>query len=362
MIGIRADANRIIATGHVMRCLTIAKEIVRQGESVTFFVADEESRELVELYAKGVSGIETVVLGSNWQDMEKEIPALRREIEERKITALLVDSYQVTLRYFEELKDICPVAYMDDLGKESYPVDILINYSGFYESLNYKELYKGRTGHKNVPTELLLGLSYAPLREQFYSEKGLVSAKSDDFNILVTSGGADSYRMLSGVIKAMEEQNLITKANFKVVAGNMVSGIDMLEAYAGRYPNVEVLKNVEQMADLMRSCNLAIAAAGTMLTECAAVTLPVIYYQVADNQKFNVTFWQKTGGMIFAGDVTGETGREEVLREICTQVKALLTDKDKLSAMKKALGGVTDGRGAVRIAKALLTKKVRIYL
>ena len=110
------------------------------------------------------------------------------------------------------------------------------------------------------------------------------------------------------------------------------------------------------MADLMRSCDLAIAAAGTMLTECAAVTLPVIYYQVADNQKFNVTFWQKTGGMIFAGDVTGENGREETLQNICTQVRALLTDKDNLSAMKKALNGVTDGRGAVRIAKALLTK------
>ena len=103
MIGIRADANRIIATGHVMRCITIAKEIVKQGESVTFFVADEESRELVELYARGVSGIETVVLGSNWQDMGKEIPALRRELDERKTKALLVDSYQVTVRYFEEL-------------------------------------------------------------------------------------------------------------------------------------------------------------------------------------------------------------------------------------------------------------------
>ena len=356
MIGIRADANRIIATGHVMRCITIAKEIVKQGESVTFFVADEESRELVELYAKGVSGIDTHVLGSNWQDMEKEIPALRRELDERKIKALLVDSYQVTVRYFEELKDICPIAYMDDLGKEPYPVDILINYSGYYESMNYKELYKGQSGYRKAPTELLLGLSYAPLREQFYSDTDRINTKSNDFNILVTSGGTDNYRMLSGVIKAMEEQDLISKANFKVVAGNMVSGVDILEDLAGRYANVEVLKNVEQMADLMRSCNLAIAAAGTMLTECAAVCLPVIYYQVADNQKFNVSFWQGTGGMSFAGDVTIEGDREETLQNICNQVKALLTDKEKLSAMKNALSGVTDGRGAVRIAKALLTK------
>lgn len=356
MIGIRADANRIIATGHVMRCITIAKEIVKQGESVTFFVADEEARELLELYANGASGIETVVLGTNWQDMEKEIPTLINELKTRKISALLVDSYQVTAGYFEELKAICPVAYMDDLGKEPYPVDILINYSGYYESLNYEELYKGQCGHGGTPTELLLGLSYAPLREQFYSEPDKENKENDVFNILVTSGGTDNYRMLTGVIKAMEERNLLQKANFKVVAGNMVSGLDELEAFSAKYENVELLKNVEQMADLMRRSDLAIAAAGTMLTECAAVTLPVIYYQVADNQKFNVSFWQKTGGMSFAGDVTEERGREKALQEICNKVQALLTDKEKLSAMKTALSGVTDGRGAVRIAKALLTK------
>ena len=354
MIGIRADANKIIATGHVMRCITIAKEIVKQGESVTFFVADEESGELVGLYAGGVSGIETVVLGTDWQDMEKEIPTLGRELIERKVSALLVDSYQVTVRYFEELKDICTLVYMDDLGKEPYPVDILINYSGYYESLGYNELYKGQSGHRGTPTELLLGLSYAPLREQFYSGDDSAGTKSDAFTILVTSGGTDNYRMLSGIIKAMEDEGLLSKADFKVVAGNMACSLDELESYSSMYRNVELLKNVDQMAELMRSCDLAVAAAGTMLTECAAVGLPVICYQVADNQKFNVSFWQGTGGMSFAGDVTDEKARAEALSNICTQVRGLLTKKEKIQEMKRALKGVTDGRGAVRIAKALL--------
>ena len=355
MIGIRADANRIIATGHVMRCITIAREIVKQGETVTFFVADEESRELVDLYASEVSGIETVVLSSDWQDMEKEIPALRRELEQRRISALLVDSYQVTQGYFRELRDVCTLAYMDDLGKEPYPVDILINYSGYYEMLGYEELYKGQTGHDGKATELLLGLNYAPLREQFYAEDDSGSRDEGEKSVLIASGGADQYRMLSGVLKALEERGIIADAGFKVVAGNMVADLDVLDGFAAKYENVEILKNVEHMAELMRSCDLAVAAAGTMLTECAAVGLPVIYYQVADNQKFNVSFWQGTGGMSFAGDVTQEGKRDEALSGICREVKGLLTDKEKLAGMKKALAGVTDGRGAVRIAKALLT-------
>lgn len=356
MIGIRADANKIIATGHVMRCITIAREIVKQGESVTFFVADEESGELVELYAKGVSGIETIVLGSNWQDMEKEIPALRHELEERKITSLLVDSYQVTVRYFEELKDVCTLAYMDDLGKEPYPVDILINYSGYYEMLDYDKLYKGQSGHDGKPTELLLGLSYAPLREQFYHEDDQTGRSKDKPAILLASGGADMYRMLSGVLKAFEEHGITDQACIKVVAGSMVPNIDELESFSAKHKSVEILKNVDRMAELMRSCDMAVAAAGTMLTECAAVGLPVIFYQVADNQKFNVSFWQGTGGMSFAGDVTEEGKRDMALQNICREVKCLLTDKEKIPAMKRALADVTDGRGAVRIAKALLTK------
>ena len=354
MIGIRADANRIIATGHVMRCITIAREIVKQGESVTFFVADEESRELVQLYAGDISGIETVVLDSNWQDMEKEIPALRRELEARGVSALLVDSYQVTPGYFEGLKDICTLAYMDDLGKEPYPVDILINYSGYYEMLDYERLYKGQSGHDGKPTQLLLGLSYAPLREQFYEADEAADRAKDKPDILVASGGADMYRMLSGVLGAFEEHGILNKAGIKVVAGNMVTDLDELDSFADRYENVEILKNVEHMAELMRSCDIAVAAAGTMLTECAAVGLPVVFYQVADNQKFNVSFWQGTGGMSFAGDVTEEGKRDAALRNICREVKGLLTDKEKTAGMKRALANVTDGRGAVRIAKALL--------
>ena len=120
---------------------------------------------------------------------------------------------------------------------------------------------------------------------------------------------------------------------------------------------VEILKNVSNMAQLMRNCDLAVTAAGTMLTECAASTLPVIYYQVADNQKYNVEFWQKTGGMVFAGDVSGsEADRIQTLNNITDQIQVLIEDSGRLGTMKRMLTGLTDGRGAVRIAKALLTK------
>lgn len=391
MIGIRADANKIIASGHVMRCITIAKELIALGESVTFFVADNEGKSLIDSFGRELDRFEVVVLKSSYDHMEEELPVLEKELTARGVRALLVDSYFVTKRYFEELSRICLVAYMDDLGKEPYPVDILINYSGYYETIGYESLYKGMTGHGGVPTRLLLGLKYAPLRRQFYEEgfsgeKGTETlnaagsaneapnSDSNSLRILLTAGGADIHGMLLSTLEAAKDKGLLAPKDashgasdnksitWEVVVGNLVSDADTLDALSEQYSNVNIHHSVTNMASLMRSCNLAVAAAGTMLTECAAVRLPAIFYQVADNQKFNVEFWQKTGGMIFAGDVTKDADSPDsafnqkpaVIDAICSNVLALTSNTTELERMRHALSGLTDGTGAILIAQELL--------
>ncbi len=384
MIGIRCDANSIIASGHLMRCITIAKELVKQGEPVTFFLADEESRSLFDKYVTGADtrepsgklapAITAVVLGSDWRDKEAELPALEKELKERNIRSLLVDSYQVTPGYFESLKEILPVAYLDDLNEAAYPVDILINYSGYYEVLGYEEAYQDTRGHIGKATELLLGLNYAPLREQFYAGESDVTTAMDSneccddthkqtthdtnspLNILLTSGGSDTQGMLLACLHAAERAGLGDEITWQVVVGGLVQNSEEIESFAAAHPNITIRRAVTNMAGLMKSCDLAVCAAGTMLTECAAIGLPAIYFQVADNQKYNVEFWQKTGGMVFAGDVSAsDNEKEKALDFIIARVKELSENRQSLTEMRDALNGITDGRGAQRIAKALLT-------
>ncbi|WP_024865416.1 PseG/SpsG family protein [Butyrivibrio sp. FCS014] len=401
MIGIRCDANSIIASGHMMRCLTVAKEIVRQGHSVAFFVADEESEGAfrnmaADSFKDSPEAVSVTVLGTRWQDMEGELSALGKELSAKNISVLLVDSYKVTVTYFEKLKELCRVAYFDDLKADIYPVDILINYSGFYEKLGYEEDYKAVTGHDGEPTRLLMGLNYAPLREQFYradgtdvntsvsklkdsqtdSEKsaaGLAEKEPERVSILLASGGADAYGMILGTLKAAKENGLVrdgssgicdpagtepmpcsTAIDWHVVVGALCKDAEKIDDFAKANPGIHIHRSVSDMAGLMRVCDLAVCAAGTMLTECAAVGLPVIFYQVADNQKYNVEFFGNTGGMLFAGDVTEAAGgAAEVAQNSCRYIKSLMTGR-RLKDMRSALSNLTDGRGAIRIAKALL--------
>ena len=43
MIGFRVDANEVIATGHLMRCISIALECKKRGQQCIFFMAEDRA-------------------------------------------------------------------------------------------------------------------------------------------------------------------------------------------------------------------------------------------------------------------------------------------------------------------------------
>ena len=362
MIGIRADANSEIASGHMMRCITIARAIVELGEEVVFFMADQES---YKLFSANVSNepISAVILNSNYKDMGGEIDALKKELASRKITMLLVDSYAVTFNYFESLKEICKVAYLDDLHQESYPVDMVINYSGYSNEMGYEEGYRLMSGYGKEPTKLYLGLKYAPLRKQFYATETDADIDSsfagkEGVHVLVSTGGADMCDMLMPLLEMAIKNKWSSRVTWHFVVGGLTENYEKVLSMAQGDNNIVIHRAVSNMAYLMKKCDLAIMAAGTMLTECAASGLPTVFYQVADNQKYNVEYWGNVDGMSFAGDVSSKTpGKEHVINNIEQDIEEFLCDKDALSVMSHELKKITDGRGALEIARVLMEEE-----
>ena len=72
MIWIRADANREIGTGHIMRCISIAHALEQCGQQVCFIIADGSGAPILEN-----GGQEYRILDSDYRHMEDEFPRLR---------------------------------------------------------------------------------------------------------------------------------------------------------------------------------------------------------------------------------------------------------------------------------------------
>ena len=75
MIYIRADMIMQIATGHMMRCLSIADALSSMEKSVTFILADDKALSLLKQ-----RGYYAIVLHTDWNNMEGELPALLQKI------------------------------------------------------------------------------------------------------------------------------------------------------------------------------------------------------------------------------------------------------------------------------------------
>ncbi len=343
VIGIRVDVNETVATGHIMRCITIAEQIKKLGGQVLFITADGQAEELLAR-----AGMEHVCLQSRWDHMEEELPVLREVLKLAGIKTLLVDSYQATPAYFEELCPLVKLVCIDDCFEHIFPVDVLINYNAYHIRFPYRETYGGKT-------RLLLGTDYVPLREEFsvkqIRDRDEQSGKKG-FSVLLSSGGSDAQNAILGILQRAMQTEELRSVMFHAVVGVYHPQGDAIEAFAANYENVKVYRPCHDMAGLMADCDAAVSAAGTMLFELSAMGVPTVFFQSADNQRYDREFFEAGERMIFAGDMTQD--RDICIDKICEGLKRLVADAALRERMKENLGSVTDGKGAERIAGEIM--------
>lgn len=334
MIGIRVDSNDIIATGHVMRCLSIAEYM---QESPLFICSEQKTKEFVEN-----TGYRAISLNNKYNEKDSEIEALLDIIARENINVLLIDSYYVTCEYLRQLHKKVKIAYIDDLNSFKYDVDMLINYTfkvdkAIYECWNYSDV------------EFLLGSKYVPLRSQFERE-GI--AIKDVKNIFLTTGGTDNNHMILGILDRLLSNNSnYLDYDINVVIGRYYKDYNELNQYINDNANIHLYKNVSDMASIMTMCDIAVSAGGVTLTELATLGIPTICFAIADNQLEGISAYEREALMINAGD--GRKDREAVVDKIVKNLYYLANNLDIRQNMSNKMKQNFDGCGARRIADML---------
>lgn len=333
MLYIRADMNDVIATGHIMRCLSIADAAREQGENTIFIVADEQALSLLKK-----RGYETIVLHTQWDDMESELPYLIEEIQSREIKSILIDSYQVTELYLQTLRTEVYTAYIDDINAFLYPVDAIICYANYWNKFSYMEKYEN--------TKLYLGPQYAPLRKEF-SGCGRKKTKERVENLLLLSGGTDPYNVLDRVLDNLDKNRY---EQIHVICGMYYPNIGMLTEKYHSCANIHIEQAVTDIDRYMKEADMAVSAGGSTLYELCACGTPTISYSMADNQLDNVNMFQQEGIIDYAGDVRSD----EVVQKIIMLLDKYYRDAALRIEKSGKMQQLVDGKGASRIAKEMM--------
>lgn len=338
---IRVDMNPVIATGHLMRCLSIADAAKKQGAEVVFISADDYPAETVR-----DRGYECIVLGTDWQDMESELGILGELIKTRRIDNLLIDSYRVTEEYLEQLTALTRTIYIDDVNAFRYPVDDLIVYADYYKKWNLAEKY-------DSGTRLILGTDFVPLRSEF---AGMPAPKLSEGinNILVMSGGSDSLGILEKMLEALTAQaGTAGSRTITVICGRYYGNYDALCDKYKNIANIRIYKSVPNLIDYIRAADFCITAGGTTLYEICACGTCAATYSFADNQIGNVRQFEEEGLMPYLGDARFSDAEGRSIYENAVSVVDRYDDMAVRSSISERMRKKIDGRGAERIVKAI---------
>lgn len=337
MIFIRADANASIASGHVMRCISIARELIKQGKEVTFLTAEQETSNLI----RG-KGFLCKCLFSDYRQLEGEIPQLCSILKEEQVEGILVDSYFVTSNYLERLKQITNVIYIDDRNEFIYPVDMLIQYSNPAQLNEYQKRYE------KTETKLLLGSQYIPLREEFYNVKPEIKEVTD---ILITTGASDSYNFCYSFLSFLKEQYpiMMEGLKFHIIIGEYHTYLAELKKLASN--TILLYEKVSKMSDHIKQADLVISAGGTTLYEICACGTPAISFTFADNQIEGAKYLHKENLIFYCGDIRGnQIEKRELFQHMFQKINELAQDEKKRRDISKQMQMYVNGEGAKTIA------------
>ncbi|MGH9200898.1 MAG: UDP-2,4-diacetamido-2,4,6-trideoxy-beta-L-altropyranose hydrolase [Vicinamibacterales bacterium] len=356
----RVDASPHIGIGHLMRCLTLAGQLRRNGWTVALVARElpgELSDSVMRQYGLDVLQLPTCSMGgrlgplthSHWLgeservDAEQTLAVLRSHGE--SIDLMVVDHYGIGTDWEQMIRpEVGRMLVLDDLADRRHECDILLDQNFFPEmEQRYEAL---------VPPgcRLLVGPHYALLREEFQSARAtsqrMRSRTGDIRRVLVSFGGTDASGETAKTLEALKR--LGDPFEVEVVIGPTNSaGVDIRALAEGR-PGVTCHTGVRTMAELMARSDLLVGAGGTTIWEACCVGVPAMVTAIVANQHESCRALAEHGYVVYLGE-TEKVGVDRIR----TALAHLVENPWLVRHLGSASSRLTDGLGVSRVIRAL---------
>lgn len=340
---IRADADARMGIGHAMRMIALGQAWAERGGAVRFLgrIEAEPLRSRI-----AVEGFDLVELGAVH-------PALADLRELLALTDgqdwLALDGYHFDTAYLHAVRAAGrKTLVLDDLNdRGEYEVDVLLNQNLGAGDLPYRV---------NPEARLLFGPRYALLRREFRAARQADKPCPERVrNVLVTMGGSDPVNFSAVVLQALAllgGQDLAVR----LVVGPANPNRAGLERLAAALPvPTELVTPGEDMPRQMLWADLAVTAAGSTCWELCYFGVPILAFELAENQAGVLAGLAAAGAAVSGGRVA-----EATPEGIAALLDGLLGTPARRAALATQARGLVDGQGAFRVAAALRPAKLTL--
>lgn len=359
MIVFRSDASNVIGTGHIMRCLRLAKKLKNLGKKC-FFICSDHKGNLIEkiqregfevriikkrrkIYSKKINTNKLQHfdwLGSSMEDDAKQTIKI---FEKRKIELLIIDHYAIDKSWEMKLRPFTKkIMVIDDLADRHHACDLLLDQNLVY---NFKKRYKNLLPQK---TNLLLGPRFALLDPHYSKLHKKTLIKSGKIKrVIIFFGGADQEN-LTGL-----STHIFTKFNkneilFDVIVSKKNIFYSQIMKLSQKNKNITLHNELPSLAPLIYKADLAIGAAGSNTWERCCLGTPSIIIISGTNQKKIAQAMKEAGVAIVLEQ------NLNLKKEIEKAFILLSTNKRLYLKMSKKAFSICDGEGINRVIKKLL--------
>lgn len=259
IIVFRCDASLEIGTGHVRRCLILAQQLQKQGNSC-FFSTNEDAPKLV-----------------------KELLEFRTiaptDLLSQKADLIITDHYNLPSSYYEQVQSL-KILHMiiDDICEEdSYKCDFLLISNLAYNSSDYEGKISSHCHVYDGPQALLIDPRFLENKRQLNKKPQQPS------KFFLFFGGTDPHKLTLRLLNIIDSHNIkIPHITCVIGAGNQ-QHVE-IENLSNKL-NVDLHVETREMLRLMSECHVSVGAGGTVMWEKMALQLPCIEFSHSECQR-----------------------------------------------------------------------------
>ena len=267
----RVDSSSKIGSGHVKRCLNLARSLKKKGNKILFFCQKFDG-DLVNEIKKNNFNIKIIKNKFNFSDkkilsthfkawsksMQKnDINFLKKKVKE-KIDWIVIDHYGLN-QVWEKMayKATKKIFVIDDLKINKHYCDLYLNYHhNFFKAKDKKILIKKKT-------KILSGLNYTLLGNTFSCSQ----KKRDRLKIFLYMGAVDKNNITLKILKLFNNKLFV---NYKIIVliGVNNSQRVVIKKYVKKINNIKILKeNNINFKKIYDHVNYVISASGVTMYE-----------------------------------------------------------------------------------------------